>query len=219
MKISNYDIQPIMLYLPDTEKWRNRYRDGKAHFEEQGITDIITVYGIYGEGFGIQGTHFYEHDNPGGHHQIGVANTALCLSMYIVYNLENNLPSTHFMFLEDDSRFKEGWLQIVTEALEDIPKDFDWLFIGSCCLKDKVGIKVGRKLYHFRHNPMVYNSYPLCGNAYIVAKKAIPIILKTQRDAFVNADINLAVNTFKYLKVYAIHPRPVEQFNNEHLSI
>jgi len=218
MVIAGYDIQPLTLYLPDTQKWRDRYETGMQHFEEQGIKNIIPIHGIYGEGFGIAGTHLYEYDNPGGGHQIGVANTALCLSMYIVYNVMNNLPNSHFMFLEDDSRFTYGWMNVLTEALEDIPKDFDFLFIGSCCAADKKSVKVGRRLYHFPHIRGVYNNYPLCGNAYIVAKKAIPTILRTQRDAYVNADINLAVNTFPLLKVYAILPRPVEQYNNEHLN-
>jgi len=218
MKIAGYDIQPIMLYLPDTDKWRQRAIDGEKHFNEQGITDIIKIAGIYGEGFGIVGTHLYEYDNPGGGHQIGVANTALCLSMQIVYNVENNLPNSHFLFLEDDSRFKEGWRKMVEEALEDIPDDFDFLFVGSCCAKGRGGIRVGRNLYHYPTRPQSYAPYPLCGNAYIVAKKAIPTILETQRSAYVNVDINLAVNTFPKLKVYAILPRPVEQFNNEHLD-
>lgn len=217
MNISGYEIQPIMLYLPDTEKWRNRYEEGKKHFEEQGIENIIIVYGIYGDGFGIQGTHLYEYDNPGGKHQIGVANTALCLSMYIVYNVENNLPNSHFLFLEDDTRFNEGWKEIVEQALKEIPPDFDFLFIGSCCAEGKEKVKVGTNLYHFPNTQKKYAEYPLCGNAYIVAKKPIPKILETQRDAYVNADINLAVNTFPYLKVYAILPRVCEQNNNENL--
>lgn len=218
MLISGYDIQPIMLYLPDTEKWRNRYEEGKKHFEEQGIENIITVWGIYGEGFGIQGTHLYEYDNPGGKHQIGVANTALCLSMYIVYNVENNLPNSHFLFLEDDTRFNENWKEWVETALKEIPNDFDFLFIGSCCAEGKERVQVGRNLYHFPNTLKKYAHYPLCGNAYIVAKKAIPKILETQRDAYVNADINLAVNTFPHLKVYAILPRVCEQNNNTELA-
>lgn len=217
MNISGYDIQPILLYLPDTEKWINRWEEGKKHFAEQGIENIISIPGIYGEGFGIQGTHLYEYDNPGGKHQIGVANTALFLSMYMVYNIENNLPNSHFMFLEDDSRFKPGWRQIVDEALADIPKDFDFLFIGSCCVNGIEKTKVGRHLYKFTHHNSRYMNYGLCGNCYIVAKKALPKIIETQRDAYVNCDINLAVNTFKYLNVYTIYPRPVEQNHNEHL--
>lgn len=218
MNISGYDIQPIMLYLPDTEQWRTRYAEGKKHFEEQGIDNIITVNGIYGHGFGIMGTHLYEHDNPGGKHNIGVGRTAGFLSMYIVYNVENILPNSHFMYLEDDNRFNAGWRAIVAEALTEIPADFDFLFIGSCCASNLSKEKVGTNIYKFNFRQGTYMNYPLCGNCYIVAKKAIPKILDTQRDSYVNADINLAVNTFQYLNVYAILPRVCEQLNNEHLD-
>lgn len=217
MLINGYDIQPIMLYLPDTEVWRNRYAEGKKHFEEQGIENIISVRGIYGHGFGIMGTHLYEHDNPGGGHQIGIDRTAGFLSMYCVYNVENNLPNSHFLYLEDDTRFKQGWREIVEQALKEIPADFDFLFIGSCCAEGIYREKVGTNLYKFKYHIGRYMNYPLCGNAYIISKKAIPIVLDTQRDAFVNVDINLAIKTFQYLNVYAILPRVCEQLNNEHL--
>lgn len=217
MMLGGYEIQPVLLYLPDTEKWRNRAAEGEAHFNSVGITDILKVGGIYGEGFGIVGTHLYEYDNPGGGHQIGVANTALCLSMQIVYNVELNHRCDYFLFLEDDSRFKENWKEVVEQALLEIPKDFDFLFVGSCCAEGKNAIKVGTNLYYYPYRKGSYAQYPLCGNAYIVAKKALPKILETQRDAYVNVDINLAVNTFPYLNVYAILPRIVEQNNNEHL--
>ena len=53
------------------------------------------------------------------------------------------------------------------------------------------------------------------GNAYIVAKKALPKIIETQRDAYANCDLNLGLHTFMHLKVYIIRPRMCEQFNNK----
>ena len=221
MKLGKLEVQPVMLYLPDTEKWVNRANEGERHFNEVGITDILKVAGIYGEGFGIEGTHLYEYDNPGGKHQIGVANTALFLSMHIVYAVELNHKADYFLFLEDDSRFQSDWKELVEKAMEDLPDDFDFLFIGSCCAEGKGSKKISsnkvHNLYHYPYKVGRYANYPLCGNAYIVAKKALPTIIATQRDAYVNVDINLAVNTFPKLNVYAILPRVVEQNNNENL--
>lgn len=213
MNIGGLDVQPILLYLPDTDKWLHRWEEAKKHFAEVGINDIIHVPGIYGRGFGIEGTHLYEHDNPGGGHKIGVDNTAGFLSMYMIYNIENNLPNQYFLFLEDDSRFSPNWLSITEKALTEIPKDFDFLFIGSCCAEGKGGVKVGENLYHYPYKEGTYANYPLCGNAYIIAKKCLNHVIATQRDAYVNADINLAVNSFPKMNVYAILPRIVEQFH------
>lgn len=217
MMLADYEIQPIMLYLDNDEKWLNRTIEGEQHFNSVGITDILKVKGIHGESFGIEGTLEYNYDNPHLHHKIGTPNTSLCLSMQIVYQVELNHKCDYFLFLEDDSRFKDNWKEVVEQALREIPKDFDFLFVGSCCAEGKQGIKVGTNLFHYPHRRGSYAQYPLCGNAYIVAKKALPKILETQRTAYVNVDINLAVNTFPYLNVYAILPRIVEQNNNEHL--
>lgn len=214
MNIGGLDIQPILLYIPDTDKWMERWRVAKEHFEQAGLYGIIHVPGIYGRGFGVDGTHLYEHDNPGGGHKIGIDNTAGFLSMYMIYNIMNNLPNQYFLFLEDDSRFEDGWVKKAEAAINDIPPSFDWLFLGSCCTEGKGAKKVGQGLYHFPHRPGTYANYPLCGNAYIVAKKALPHVIATQRDAYSNADINLAVHTFPDLNIYAVLPRIVEQFNN-----
>lgn len=213
MNIGGLDVQPILLYLPDTPQWLERWQKAKEHLESAGFYGIIHVPGIYGRGFGIDGTHLYEYDNPGGGHKIGVDNTAGFLSMYMIYNIMNNLPNKYFLFLEDDSRFEQGWIKKVEKATAQIPDNFDWLFLGSCCTEGKGAKKVGENLYHFPHREGTYANYPLCGNAYIVAKKALPHVIATQRDAYVNADINLAVNTFPQLNIYAILPRIVEQFH------
>lgn len=213
MNLGGLDVQPILLYLPDTPEWMARWENAKVKFEKAGLYGIIHVPGIYGEGFGIEGTHLYEHDNPGGGHKIGTGNTAGFLSMYMIYNIMNNLPNKYFLFLEDDTVFNEDWIAKVERATQQIPESFDFLFLGSCCTEGKGAQRVGDNLYHFPHREGSYANYPLCGNAYIVAKKALNHIIATQRDAYANADINLAVNSFPKLNVYAILPRIAEQFH------
>lgn len=210
MNIGGLDVQPIMLYLPDTPYWVNRWKAGKEHFEKNGITGMIEVAGVYGEGFGIDGTHEYNLDNPTGHHKIGVGYTAGFLSMYVMYNVANVLPNTHFLFLEDDTRFNEGWLEKLNQEIQNVPADFDFLFIGSCCTG-------GKPKHHILGDVYKFNApyYPMGGNCYIVAKKALPHFIATQRDAYAPADINLCLHTFPALQVYAILPRLCEQENNK----
>lgn len=214
MNIGGLDVQPILLYIPDTSEWLQKWEDAKAHLESAGFYGVISVPGIYGRGFGIEGTHVYEVDVPGSGHKIGVDNTSLFLSMYMIYNIMNNLPNQYFLFLEGDSRFEDGWIKKAERAISQVPPSFDWLFLGSCCTEGKGGKKVGDNLYHFPHRAGTYANYPLCGNAYIVAKKALPHVIATQRDAYSNCDINLAAHTFDKLNIYAVLPRIVEQFNN-----
>lgn len=209
MKIGHLDVQPIMLYLPDTEYWRNRHQEGKQHFIESGITDLIEVAGIYGQGFGIDGTHEYNLDNPSGHHKIGVAYTAGFLSMYMMYNIARVLPNEHFLFLEDDTRFNEGWLEKLSKEVEYLPSDFDFLFVGSCCAHDKPKKSIRGDIYEF-NAPY----YPMGGNAYIISKKCLDHVIATQRDAYAPADISLTLHSFPQMKVFALLPRICNQKNN-----
>ena len=62
--------------------------------------------------------------------------------MYMVYNIMlRNKEYDYFLFLEDDSRFKDGWKKIVEDALTDIPKDFDFLLSVHVAQKEKGGEK------------------------------------------------------------------------------
>lgn len=218
MKIGKLtDVKPSMLFIPETEKWATRFREGLAHFESVGITDILKVPAIYGEGFGIAGTHYYELDNPGGKHQIGVANTALFLSMYLQYNIWNNMPHSHYLHLEDDTRMKPDFLDVLASELQFIPDDFDFLMIGHCCSRGLKYKHLGGRMYEVIYDPSKGNypiQYPMGGNCYIVAKKALPVIIRDQRDAYANVDISLALHTFPKLKVCVILPRLCEQHNN-----
>lgn len=216
MKIGKYEIQPVLLYLPDEPEFVKAWEDCKQHLSEKGIDDCISFPGIYGKGFGIVGTHTYELDNPNGGHMIGQKYTAGFLSQYVFYNIANVLPNTHVMFMEPDNRFNDNWREELEKALEIIDPEFDFLFCGSCCAIDKnpIPVKAGGNLFKYPKTSGYPARYPLGGNCYIVAKKAIPHILATQRDAYAPADINLALHSFPQMDVYAILPRISEQFNN-----
>lgn len=219
MNINNYQIKPLLLNLPDTEYWVERRKLMDEHLSSIGITDVYHVAGIHGEKFGIIGTHPYELDNPNGGHMIGIKYTASFLSQYVMYSVANAMDYTHYLFLEDDTRFNHDWKDKLTKALEDVPYDFDFLFVGSCCAIDKrpIPVKAGSSVFRFARTKGFPPKYPLGGNCFIVAKKALPHIISTQRDAYAPADINLALHSFPEMDVYAILPRICEQVGNENL--
>lgn len=230
-------IQPILLYLPDTQEWLDRWEAGKQHFEEAGLTTstlfskLIHVPGVHAAKFGIIGTHVYMRDAYSRlrHSYNGKELPARMpselkeqfknidgkiggnLSHYILYNVMNVLPNKYFMVLEDDCRLSEGWQDKLQQALKDVPADFDFLFVGSCCATDKDPIHVKNDIYHFPHREDKPDFYPQSGHCYIVAKKAIPILLATQRDTADPVDVQLIYEAFPHLNVYAILPRLAEQ--------
>lgn len=219
MKIGNYNIRTVILRIPDEQKYVDRYNACIGRMAAAGITDIYTVDGIHADKFGIIGTHPYELDNPNGGHMIGPKYVGSFLSQYVVYNVMQALPEEHFMFVECDNVFNEGFIEKLEKALSEIPADFDFLFAGSCCAIDKkpIPVALGSDVYRFKRTSGFPARYPMGGNCYIVAKKCLQHIINTQRDAYAHADISLALHSFPQMDVYAILPRICEQLGNENL--
>jgi hypothetical protein len=219
MQIGKYNIRPVLLRIPDEQLYVDRYNACMERLAKNGIPNVYTVDGVHANKFGIIGTHPYELDNPNGGHMIGPKYVGSFLSQYVVYNVMLALPETHFMFLECDNVMNDNWREQLQLAMADIPEDFDFLFVGSCCAGDKRPKQVsgGSSVYKFPRTSGFPARYPMGGNCYIVAKKALPHIIATQRDAYAPADINLALHSFPSLDVYAILPRIAEQLGNENL--
>jgi GR25 family glycosyltransferase involved in LPS biosynthesis len=226
---SNYSIMPIMLYLPDTQKWVDRYHSGYAHLTSHNIVPHC-VAGIHAEKFGIEGTRKYMRDAwtrirskyPNGLPNVmpeelkeqyykGQGSVGGYLSHYMLYNIMSAMKFEHFMVIEDDCRMVDGWREKLTQALKDIPSDFDFLFVGSSDAENKEPVKVSGDLYHFPHRQGKEDYYPQCGHCYIVAKKALPIFIATQRDTAEPVDIGLIFEAFPHLNVYGILPRLANQ--------
>jgi GR25 family glycosyltransferase involved in LPS biosynthesis len=191
-------IKPIMLYLPEPE-FAERMANGREYFKEQGIGDIAEVWGVHAAKFGVTITNPYKGENQNQNEKVISKNTGSFLSHYTIYNVCNNIDSEYFLILEDDARFVDGWQDKLGKALDDVPRDFDVLFVGCCYYGGKPTEHVKGNVYEVK--------YPLCGHCYIVAKKAISTFLETQRNAALPTDMNLAAVTFPKLKVYTILPR------------
>lgn len=191
-------MKTICITLPETPERKAAAID---HFKQRGVQARFFP-GIDGKGFGLLTRHSIQEENG---LTMGYKHVGLCLSHYMVWSGLDILPksNTHFMILEDDARFPNDWSKRTDKALEDAPKDFDILLIGSCCCEDKPKTLVAGEVFDVR--------WPSCTHAYIVARKALPVLLKTQRKIWTLIDQALIANTFPLLKVYTVLPRIVEQ--------
>lgn len=218
MKIARFDVQPILLHIENDKVYEDRFEQMKRHLEEVGIHDTIFVSGVNAKEMGVIGTHTYELDNPNGGHMIGQKYTGSFLSQYVVYNVMNVLPNEYFMFFECDTVMPKDFLRKLEFEMFNLPSDFDFLFVHSCCQGDKQKEHIGGNTYKFPKRRGYPVQYPLSGSCYIVSKKSIPHILATQRDAYAPSDINLGIHTFYNMDVYSIFPRICEQKGNENLE-
>lgn len=201
MIIGDYPMRAFVVTVPEMQE---RTDFIQAHFKSVGI-EAEEFAGFNGVVSGLVTTHDYEVDNPGSGYKIGTKPVASWISFYSLWSALNLLPESHFFQLEYDSKFPANWLERAEAALRDVPPDFDLLLLGSCCTGGKPATHIKGEVYDVRH--------PLCGHATIIAKKALPIMLKTQRKVYAPIDISLAFHTFHLLKVYTVLPRICDQFD------
>jgi hypothetical protein len=160
--------------------------------------------GVHGQQWGLATTHIYLVDNrPEEKFNIGPGRVAGNLSQYMTWLVMEAMPFTHFLSLEDDARFVPDWKPRLEQALKDVPPDFDFLFVGSCCAGG--GVHYKGEVYEHK------TSYPMCGHALIIAKKCVPFLIASNRDSRNPADITLLVNSFPHLRVFSILPRLADQ--------
>lgn len=206
-KVSINDCKFISIRL-EGERWDKRMEDANEYFASQGINDVLWVYGIHADVFGIKASRPYVRDpkNIETGETVKTKTVGCYLSHYLIYNIALSHPEWKYIFIiEDDARFVEGWREKLETALLDTPKDFDWLFVGSCCTE-------GRETTHIKGD--VYDvRYPLCGHASIVSRKALKHIVETSCHADYPIDVSLYDFTFHDLKVFTILPRLANQQN------
>ena len=216
MKLADYDIKPIALYLSDDEKWVKQQQAAEKYFTEQGVEGIFWLNGVHAAKWGIKGTRPYLlDDRPEENFYIGDANVGNFLSQYIAYVVMDALDFSHYLYLEGDCEFVDGWKPKLEQALRDVPKDFDLLYVGNCCCEDKEKDHVQGQIYGFPNRMGIWNNYPQCTHCYIIAKKAVPVLIATQRDVSNPTDVSIVKYAMPKLKVFAVLPRLAGQFNTK----
>lgn len=177
-----------------------------AHFIQRDVP-VEFINGIHGEAFGILSYKPYRYDHPNLGSLNPIAHVGLCLSHYMLWQACLLLPDERFMILEDDAEFGADWKTRADAALSDAPEDFDILLIGNSNASDKPTEHVKGEVYEVK--------YPFCTHAYILSRKALPVLLDNCRDASTKIDILMMFKAYPHLKVYTVLPRIVNQRNTD----
>jgi GR25 family glycosyltransferase involved in LPS biosynthesis len=193
-------MKTLCLTLPEQPK---RLARAKERFAKHGV-DVHFVQGINGYACGLKSTHPYEVDSPGSGYVIGEKPIGIYLSHYIMWSVCDAFPDEYFLLLEDDVILTDGFIEKMNQALNHTPKDFDFLFLGSCCTGGEYSRQIIANIYEVH--------YPQCMHAYVLAKKAVPVLLRSCRDIYAPIDCLLRLRGFFGLRVYTVIPRMVEQF-------
>jgi GR25 family glycosyltransferase involved in LPS biosynthesis len=181
----------------------------KQHFAERGV-DAQLFRGINAPKIGVHTVHPYLVDGPPppgeAPFNVGPRVVGCWLSHRALWAALLLLPDKHVLVLEDDAIFPEDWRKRFDRALADVPSDFDVLYIGSCCAMDKTKTLLKGEVWDVR--------YPFCTHGYVVAKKALQVLIETQDAAtcYAPIDVSMAMHSFPKLKVFTVLPRILEQY-------
>jgi len=201
-------MRTFCITLPENPE---RTDGARKHFADMGVPDVEFVAGICAKTFGLFTTHPYLQDDPKrGGSIIPQRQVGCMLSHYMLWSalaLQPDDRDDSFLVLEDDAEFPVDWEARTVEALNDAPKDADMLYLGSCCTADKPKAQVKGDVWEVK--------WPLATHAYVVWKKALPVLLATQRDVYAPVDLSLYFKTLPLLRVYTVLPRIVSQRGTE----
>lgn len=208
LQIAGYSIRPFVMVVPEFPEKTAKIQ---AHLRSVGIeAEEFNCFAAYDKltapaepVLGLTTIHTYEIDAPGSGYRIGPKSVALCMSFQAFWIAASFMPDEHVLFIEWDAQFHPNWKERAEQALRDTPKDFDFLFLGSCCTEGKEKTHVQGEVWKM--------ASVMCNHAQIIAKKAMPTLLRTQRKIYAPADISLAFHAFPHLKVYVVLPRCVDQ--------
>lgn len=203
LKIGEYTIRPFVMVVPELPE---KTAFIQKHFREVGI-EAEEFNCVSAVDSGLKTVHPYEYDAPGSGWNIGPKSVALLVSFQMFWQSASFMPEDHFLFLEWDAKFHPDWRKRTEQALKDVPPDFDFLFLGSCCCKEKPKQNIKGDIWAVQ--------YPMCNHAQIISKKCLGTLLSTQRKFYAPADISLAFHAFPHLKVFAMLPRCADQFDTE----
>lgn len=193
-------MKALVLTIPEQPKRRHLALERLAGHGLQ----LHFVQGINGDVSGLRGTHTYEVDHPGTNYVIGPKTIGIFLGHYIAWAVRDAMPDEMVLILEDDAVLPPDFAARFNRVLLDTPEDWDMIFLGSCCTE-------GHPKTHRCGN--VWDvKWPQCLHAYVMHKRAAPVLLSRCRDIYGPVDCVLKINEFYGLRVYTVLPRLVDQF-------
>lgn len=181
-----------------------RWLDTAAHLTERGVP-FQPFHGINGARWGLATVLVYAEDGPGTGFKIGSKTIGMTLSHYMLWKLMSYLDGDSWMVCEDDVRFAPDWRPRLEATLQTAPADWDMIYVGSCNCGGGAHPQVGHHLFRV--------GFPQCTHAYMVRRKALPVLLDTQQLAWAGIDLQLGFRSHSKLNVYTILPRLADQHN------
>jgi GR25 family glycosyltransferase involved in LPS biosynthesis len=136
------------------------------------------------------------------------------------FELANEPPSCeNYLILEDDVKFKKGWLSIWNEASKHIPSDYDVLYLGGVLPPNKETFSKVQEPINEYWNRILPNQifgqttptryFHFCNYAYILSRSGAQKILEEmqKRGGFYTSADHMICNRVDDMKHYILNPQ------------
>ena len=160
---------------------------------------------IDGQKAGLLTSHTFDLNIYGHKAHIGPGMVANYLGNLAILSAVEAIGVDSVVIFEDDAWPKQDWTSRLDSCVAVLPKNWDMLFLGSCCCEDKPDKQRIGNTDLWR----VY--YANCTHAYAIRRKAIPSIRRALEKIYTNVDIATALHAMPSLEVYAVLPRLFDQ--------
>jgi GR25 family glycosyltransferase involved in LPS biosynthesis len=162
----------MKIFITHYTKLVERKKHILQQFENQKITDYYFIENLNAEELTNEQINIFDIHNPVMGNQIYRKNLiSLFLKHIYIYNLIIKNNEDYVLIFEDDIILDNNFMEKLNNYIEDLPKDFDALFIGNGCNLHIPNnkIKDGKHIYE--------ECSTRCCDSYLISKKcAIKII-------------------------------------------
>jgi hypothetical protein len=208
-----------------------RYAAAQQHFADVGLR-VHWAHGLHKDTSGLITTHNYQVDRPEGSPDFGIPFSIgphpvnIWLGHYMIWNALALSNDRWWFVVECDAKFPSDWRERFWKAFDDAPKDWDLIYMGSCCTTGRKKELVPGTVNLYK----MFGTAPQCNHAYVVTRDAAEIMLTTLRKVWAPIDIQQASECWgdllprcvepmappsRMLNVYTVLPRIVDQWNME----
>ena len=183
----------------------------EKHLEDNGINAKM-FEGINAKKFGLSTKIPYTDDNPnwdkdcGTPHFISQGHVGCILSHYMLWRVMEYLPYEEYLILEDDVVLCEGFKEKLLDAKSRLPEDWQYCFVGNCCLNKEDSLQIDDGIIQTV-------TPPLCTHAYMIKKSALKTLIDTNSIAWSHIDIQIQKRSLSNLNYYVLDPPLADQLS------
>lgn len=135
------------------------------------------------------------------------------------FQLANEKPEIeNYLILEDDVKFVSGWQQRWNEALDQLPENYDVIFLGGILPPNRAGFEmlkepVNKYFSRVKENTIFGQETPnryfhFCAYSYILSKQGAQKIMATieAKDGYYTSADHMVCNPVDFMNIYFLDP-------------